>query len=453
MESSRKSRSIDLVGTARAVLKPIADPGASILLALSGGVDSVVLLDVLSRLARELRFSLRAVHVHHGISPNADRWSKFCATLCASKGIPFALERVDISSYRDLGVEGAARQARYEALSRHEADFVALAQHRDDQVETVLLQLARGAGARGLGGMAPMRSMTASSAKLVRPFLGVSRLEIEAHALAAGLQWVEDESNVSHVMRRNFLRSRVIPELEGAFPEVRAAMVRSARHLAEAGLLLDELADEDLASIAVDDALDVRQLVTLRWARARNALRRWCAVRLAPWPGSARLAEILRQAGTANPDAVLEVRVRGWAFRRYRGLLFLDRLLPDVQGDFVETWHGERSLPLLPLGGVLQFRPETGRGVSAARLRLEKVSVRLRTGGERIRLHPHGRRRTLKNLFQEKGVKPWLRTTLPLVYCGDTLVAVPYVGEAADWRAEPEEPGVIVSWEPFRPLA
>lgn len=450
MASSRKSSSIDLVAATRVALHSVADPGANLLLGLSGGVDSVVLLDVLARLAPESRFSLRALHVHHGISPNADQWAEFCASLCAAKGVPFSIEQVDVVPFRSLGIEGAARHARYEAYRRHATDLVVLAQHRDDQVETVLLHLARGAGARGLGGMAPVRQMTDSGARVFRPFLDASRQDIEAYARERGLRWIEDESNDFLHLRRNFLRSRVLPELETVFPNVRAAVARSARHLADAGSLLDQLADADLAAIAVDDALAVDGLSAIGIERARNALRRWCERRSAPWPGSARLGEILRQTREATDDAVLEVEVAGWSFRRYRGRLYLDRNLPVPPSDFRETWNGERFLPLLALGGVLHFRPETGVGVSVARLRAGEVAIRLRSGGERIRLHPNGPTKKLKNLFQERGIRPWLRGTLPLVYCGNELIAVPFVGEAAEWRASPVEPGLIVSWERLR---
>ena len=453
MASSRKSSSINLVAATRAALHSVADPGANLLLGLSGGVDSVVLLDVLARLAPELRFSLRAIHVHHGISPNADQWAGFCTSLCAAKGVPFSIERVDVRPFRNLGIEGAARHARYEAYRRHATDFVVLAQHRDDQVETVLLHLARGAGARGLGGMAPVRRMTDSGARVLRPFLGASRQDIEAYARERALHWIEDESNDFQHLRRNFLRARVLPELETVVPDVRSAMARSARNLAEAGVLLDQLADADLSAILVDDAVDVDALSAIGMERARNALRRWCERRSAPWPGSARLGEILRQTREATDDAVLEIQVAGWSFRRYRGRLYLDRILPEPPSDFCESWNGERFLPLLALGGVLHFRPETGVGVSVARLRAGKVSIRLRSGGEGIRLHPTGPTRTLKNLFQERGVRPWLRGTLPLVYCDDELIAVPFVGEDAAWRANDGEPGLIVSWEPFRPMA
>lgn len=424
-------------------------PGANVLLGLSGGMDSMVLLDVLVQLAPELRFSLRALHVNHGISPNARQWSEFCAQACARLGVPFASEQVDIAPFRKLGIEGAARQARHEALARHASDCIVLAQHRDDQVETVLLQLARGTGVKGLAGMPAQRAVRGSEAMILRPLLDVPRRAIEAHARERGLQWVEDESNSDIALRRNFIRRQVLPVLETAFPAVRTAMARTAANLADTSALLDDLADQDLASVDTSGGVNVAALRELGERRARNVLRRWCELTGTPWPGAPRLGEVLRQVFDARADAAMAVDVQGWAFRRYRGTLFLDRTFVHGAAQFVELWSGESSLPLLSLGGVLRFKPEESRGLSAVRLRSESVSLRLRRGGEQLKPDCRRPRRTLKNLFQERGMPPWRRDRLPLVYCGDTLVSVPGIGDDCDWQAAPGEAGLIVSWEPF----
>ena len=450
MASSRKSNSADLCSEVAAGLRSSLSPGANLLLGLSGGVDSVVLLDVLTQLAPSMRFSLRALYVDHGISPNAQRWAEFCAAACGSVGVPFTTECVDIAPYRALGLEGAARQARYEALARQAADFIVLAQHRDDQVETVLLQLARGAGARGLAGMPQSRALAGSNARLLRPLLSVSRAMIEAYARARGLTWVEDESNANLALRRNFVRARVLPALESIFPSVRTAIARSAANLSDAAELLDTMADEDLATILHADALDVPGLRERGEARARNALRRWCELRGAPWPGSARLLEVLRQAGDASEGARVGVNCRGWTFRRYRRMLFLDSDGHFGAAALNEVWDGDPAVPLLQLGGVLRFKPEIGRGLASARLQARKVTLRTRQGGERMQLHPLRPHRTLKNLFQESATPPWRRHRVPLIYCDDELVCVPGLGEDCEWRATGDEPGLIVSWELLR---
>ncbi|HXC37507.1 MAG TPA: tRNA lysidine(34) synthetase TilS [Burkholderiales bacterium] len=483
MASTRKSRSSSLQGRGGALPDGAAarlpghvatqlrraglTPGASLLVGLSGGVDSVVLLNVLRGLAPALRFSLRALHVNHGISPNAGEWQAFCERLCRELGVPFAAERVDIAPYRALGLEGAARQARHEALAAHAgvddavANYIVLAQHRDDQAETLLLQLARGAGPRGLAGMPAERAVRGTRARLLRPLLDVPRAVIAAFARERGLAWVEDESNADTRLRRNFLRADILPAMERVFPGAARAMAASAQLLGDAAGLLDRLADEDMDRLVERQEsareLPVAGLRGLGEARARNLLRRWIEAQGLPWPGLARLNELLRQLLEARGDARVDVQVQGWAFRRYRGVLRVARVsdvqdATDAQGEGLpQSWSGQTVVPFPGLGGVLRFKPEEGRGLSVERLRSAPVTLRRRSGGERLRLAPGRPQRTLKNLFQEGGVPPWERERLPLVYCGDALVAVPGIGEACEWRAARGERGLIVTWERLGP--
>jgi len=412
-------------------------------------MDSVALLSVLAGLAAGMRFALRAVHVNHGISPNAGRWAEFCAALCARLGVALEVAQVDIAPYRDLGLEGAARKARYEVFSRVDADFVVLAQHRDDQTETLLLRLLRGAGLRGLAAMPALRPIAGGSAKLLRPLLEVARAEIEEFARARGLEWVEDESNADTARRRNFLRHRVLPAIEEQFPAARVAIARAAGHLAEAGELLDAMAQNDLRECSEGGAVDVPALLGLGEPRARNVLRYWCDTHGIEPLAAARLAELLRQLKESRVDARTALAAGTWRLLRYRDRLHLRPAAAPVEQDMREAWNGENALPLLALGGVLKFKPEEGRGLSVARLRSERVTVRLRRGGERLRLDHRRPRRSLKNLFQEQGVPPWHRDRLPLVYCGESLVCVPGIGDACEFRAQPGEAGLIVTWEPL----
>src|SRR5499427_9879485 len=272
MGNSRKPSSSDLPERVAAALAPAVAPGCHLVVGLSGGVDSMVLLSVLAGLSTRFEFSLRALHVNHGISPNASRWADFCAEQCARLNVPLQTEAVDIRPYRALGLEAAARKARYEAFARVDADFVVLAQHRDDQAETLLLRLLRGAGLRGLSAMAPLRAHAGTRAKLIRPLLEVSRAEIEAYARDAELQWVEDESNADIVRARNFLRHDVLPLLEKQFPAARAAIARAATHLGEGRELVDAMAQGDLAACGDGESVTVPALLALGEARAKNAL-------------------------------------------------------------------------------------------------------------------------------------------------------------------------------------
>lgn len=448
MASSRKPISADLLSVVSDRLRGAVPPNARLLLGLSGGLDSVVLLDLLAQLAPALGCTLSALHVNHGISKNAAHWAEFCGALCRSQGVSFSVEAVDLSSYQGLGLEGAARQARYEALIRHgaSADLVVIAQHLDDQIETFFLQLMRGAGPRGLAGMPMQRSMAGSNARLFRPLLDVSRVAIESYARSKGLKWIEDESNSDTRLKRNFLRHQVIPELSAGFPGYQSAIARSAANLAEASALLDIVADEDLVRTGAGPGLDVLVMTGLGEARARNAMRRWCERSGLPWPGLARLKELWRQIVEAGEDAQIDIAIAGWSFRLYRGILYLQPSPPVPDDGLYRVWHGEGKVLLPALGGILSFQESTGQGISAARIGTGTIMLRSRQGGERLQPDCRRPRRTLKNLFQEHGVPPWLRQRVPLIYCDQDLIAVPGIGNDCAWQAANGEPGFVIAW-------
>jgi len=414
---------------------------------LSGGLDSVTLLSVLAGLAGPMGFSLRALHVHHGISPNASQWARFCEDLCAGLGVPVQVEQARIGDTRALGLEGAARRARYAILAREDADFIVLAHHRDDQAETLLLQLLRGAGPLGMAGMPELRALPGSRAQVLRPLLAVARSEIEAWAREHGLAWIEDESNDDLELQRNFIRHRVLPLLEQRFPAARVTAARAAAHLAEAESLLSALAQIDLEALGGEREIELAGLRRLGSTRAKNALRYLCQSRAIPLPSAAQADELHRQLIEAQDDRTVLVEIGGWQFRRFRGRLNIERARPDVAPGFREDWAGENVLPLLALGGVLRFKPEEGRGVSVRKLNRAGVTVRLRRGGERFQPDARRPHRTLKNLLQEKGIPWWRRGRWPLVYCGEELVSVPGIGDDCAWQADRSEPGLIISWE------
>ena len=451
MENSRNSLHTDLVAHVAAQLKESLFPGAHLVLGLSGGMDSVSLLHILAELSLIQRFSLRAVHINHGISPNAADWARFCQHLCAKLGTPLAVEKVDVTRYRHLGPEAAARAARWSALCRHEADFLLLAQHRDDQAETLLLQLLRGAGPAGLAGMAAntfYSDALRGKAHVLRPFLEVSRAQVESFIRSRSLEWVEDESNANVALERNFLRHQVLPAIVNRHAHATRVISRSAGILAEAAELLDELGRQDIALLEKDGGLDLPGLRALGDARARNALRTYCNRRGIPLPGYSRLREIWRQLREPRKDSNICVEWDGYELRRYRNRIFIDRQRSlDWQNQDLMRWNGEPSLPLIGLRGILNFRPEEGKGISLEKLRSGVVTIRLRRGGERLRTDLRRPRRTLKNLWQEKGVPPWLRDCHPLLYCGEHLVCVPGIGEDCQWRAAPQDRGLIVSWQ------
>ena len=433
-----------LIERVEAQVAPLVPAHSSVLVGLSGGVDSVVLLHLLHRLAVRYAWQLSALHVHHGISRNADTWAEFCAGLCERLRLPFHLERVDIAPLRGHGIEAAARKLRIDAFSRQGSDYVALAHHADDQAETLLLQMLRGAGVRGAGAM-PVLVRRAASPALLRPLLHCARSEILDYALTQDLQWVEDESNANESYPRNYLRHRVMPLLTQQFPAYRETLGRSARHFAEASELLDELACMDAGQAFDGNAMQVAALRGLSPARARNLLRYFLHTQEAPMPQSAHLDEILRQLCDARQDAAVEVHVGDFQLRRYRDSVYLLPAAAEFDRALSLAWQGEAMLDWAPLAKRLHFSRTRGGGISFRKLQRAPVTLRLRNGAEALRPHPAAAKRTLKNLLQQHRIPPWERARLPLLYCGEDLACVVGVAIDADYLANENEDGVLVS--------
>lgn len=438
-----KSTYDNLAARVAARLAPLLPQGASVLAGLSGGLDSVVLLHLLSRLAPQHGWRLSALHVHHGISPNADAWAAFCTDYCASLAVPLLVERVDIAPLRgELGTEAAARRLRHAAFAGRHAEFVVLAHHADDQAETLLLQLLRGSGVKGVAAM-PVFGMR-DGMPVVRPLLDLPRAALSAYASEHRLQWVEDESNADVAYPRNFLRHQGLPLLEQRFPACRETLARSARHFADAVELLDDLARIDSVQAIRGDTLGVAELAALSAPRARNLLRYFLHLQGAPMPQTAQLVDMLHQLCEARQDAEICVEYGRWQVRRYRGQAYAVQALPEFERTLVLPWSGEDELAWPALGSVLQFRETLGVGVSLAKLQSAPVTLRLRNGGETLKPRPHAATRSLKNLLQEHAVPPWRRERLPLLYCGDELVSVVGVAIAAEYQAGAAEPGMSI---------
>jgi tRNA(Ile)-lysidine synthase len=422
--------------------------GDTLTIGLSGGVDSIVLLDVMRRVARGMAIRVTAVHVNHGLSANAGAWQAFCRTHCGRRRIPFEAVRVAVGG-GGANVEEEARIARYRVLQRLGGSVVLLAHNRDDQAETVLLRLLRGAGVHGLSAMRPVRRMREDGVDrgpgrqiLLRPLLTVARAEIERYARSRRLRWIEDESNASDRYARNFLRNEVLPLLSKRFPACRANLARAAMHLADADALLRAIASEDLNQVSVDTGIDLVKLSALDRSRATQCLRLALEARGEPPMSTETTSEVLRQLLGARSDRSPSIELVRTVVRRYRGCLVIDVRPGSVAAWACVAWEGS-AVQTLPDGSVLLARRARGSGVSVARLASDRVTLRRRVGGESIRLRTNGPRRTLKNLLQEHAVPPWQREIMPLLFCGEQLVWVPGVGVASEFVAGTGETG----WE------
>ena len=421
--------------------------------ALSGGRDSIVLLDALAMLAPELDIGLSAIHVHHGLSPNADAWAAFCAEACASCGVPLAVRRVTVTRSGGESLEASARAARYAAFAAVDVPCIALAHHADDQAETVLLQLLRGAGPQGLAAMPVLRA-SAAGPSLFRPFLALPRSAIVAYASARHLTFVDDESNVDTGRKRNFLRHEVAPLLAAAFPGYPATLARAAEHQAESAQLADALARLD-AEGAIDcgagpnPSLERAALVALAAsapARAKNLLRWFLRLHGQKAPSSARLAAMLDQLRHAGPDARVRLAHAGIEIGVHRGRIFVHR---PALAPYAIAWRGAASV-VLP-HGTLEFVASAGAGIAQAATANAEVTIRPRSGGERIRPERGRPSRSLKRLLHDAGLAPWQRDAFPLVYRGDTLVAVPGIAVDVAFQTAAGAPGYEVRWQPSQP--
>jgi len=410
-------------------------------IAFSGGLDSTVLLHLLVHLAKtESLPALSAIHVHHGLQAVADAWPDHCQSVCGALGVPLHVVRVQVQPGASL--ERAARDARYVAFSEvTQANEVLLtAQHRDDQAETLLFRLLRGAGVRGLSAMPRQRPL--GKGHLLRPLLDVSRAELETYAAQHRLSWIEDPSNQDRQFSRNYLRHQVLPALTLRWPQAMATMARSAAHLSEAQALLDELAQIDLHQARTAGefdwlglpSLELAPLERLSAARQRNALSHWLEplTRLPDsdhWSGWLDLRD-------AGGDARPIWRLAEGELHRAGGRIWW------LSGSWLRAapapgpWL-EPAQPLaLPDNGVLRLTGRTPDG---------PLQIRYREGGEVLQLPGRGHR-DLKRLLNERGVPPFVRGRLPLLFKGGQMLAVASLagldGEAVGgWRLHWHPPG------------
>lgn len=442
-------------------------PPTSLAVALSGGLDSMALLRLARDWAAQQNVALYAFHVHHGLSENADAWLAHCAAACAALGIPFDHRRVAVEKGKS-GIEAAARKLRYAALGEmcraHGARLLLTAHHLDDQAETVLLQLLRGAGPAGLSGMDAANHAPGllgdPDLVMARPLLGVSREELEAYAQEQGIVWVEDESNLDPRYARNALRHTVMPALAASFPGFQQRVARSAIHAASSQRLLDELAAQDLAACLDGDAVDLARLQLLSRERADNLLRHLFAERGLAMPSTAWLGEMVAQLFSAREDAQLKVTHPACHIRRHRGKLHITRRLPDLAGmrdpDDVGVldkpgqsfrWNGETSIAFPAYGGVLHF-DAADTGFDPAWLRSQELIIDFRKGGERLKPAANRPTRSLKQHYQALGVPSWERERAPIVSTDRSLLFAAWIGMDCRFLESGQGDRIALRWEP-----
>ena len=327
-----------------------------------------------------------------------------------------------------------------------EGDLLLTAHHQDDQAETLLLQLLRGGGVRGLAAMPALRRL--AKGWLARPLLGVSRDELRHYAESHGLKWIEDPSNFDTSLERNYLRRELLPQLEQRRSGTAALLARSARHFAESAELLDELAEQDFRSAVSgeEEALMIPALQRLSGARQRNLLRYWIRHSGFLVPDSKNLQRILDELIPAASDTSPLVSWPGVEVRRYRDRVFVMPPLAKVLDDkAVLPWRGEVAMPLPGRMGELRMERVQGRGLKAKFLD-KGITIGWRQGGEEMEISGRGGHHTLKKLFQETGVPPWERERRPLIFIGGKLAQVAGLWTEKAFICDAGEQGVTFEW-------
>ncbi|SFX21995.1 tRNA lysidine(34) synthetase TilS [Marinospirillum alkaliphilum] len=410
--------------------------------AFSGGMDSRVLLELTHQLGQiRPELQIRALHAHHNLSPQADHWASFCTDVCQSLNLPLTLSRLQIRDESGASLENRARKARYRFFEQVllPGEILLQAHHQNDQVETLLLRLLRGAGTQGLSGMPQQRALGAG--RLLRPLLDIPRRELQAFALSLQLQWIEDESNQQTHFDRNFLRLQILPQLQARFPATSNNLLRVTQLAQQSEQLQQELAELDLQTCKADaHSLDLTGLMSFSRHRRINLLRHWLQQHSLPLPGHQYWDELERLCCARNDASPL----LGWGegdcrteARRFRQRLFiaLASHFQPLPTDWQVDWDGQTPL-WLPDGRCLslQLRPETSSLLPDTSHPI-KLTVRSRQGGESIKLAQRGQR-DVKRLLQELNLPPWQRQQLPFIWHQDQLVAVSDLLVATGWQRQ-----------------
>ncbi len=419
-----------------------------LVIAFSGGLDSTVLLHALAVSTDVHGKSLLAAYVDHGLHKESGRWGDHCETFSRSLDVEFRRLAVDVMTDSGKGTEAAARTARYDVLRSmiQEGDWLLSAHHKDDQAETLLLNLMRGSGPAGLAGIGEVQPF--GPAWLVRPLLPFSQSDLRDYATQHDLTWVDDPSNEDRQFDRNYLRHEIMPGLGKRWPEVADRLRQSAVLAREAATMLDQLGDIDLQSLGDrPDRLSLDALRALPSERQRNVIRYVVRELGLPAPPATQLRSIISDLLPARGDAQPLVQWRGAEVRRYRDQVYV---LPENK-----SGTDELALPMprdgLDLGtGLGELRLDAGAALGLAREVVDAgLEVRFRSGGEEIKPVGQSHTRKLKKLLQDEGIVPWMRDRLPLLYSSGELVAVADLWIAS---AAAAEPGAAIEWKNRPPI-
>jgi len=426
------------------ILNPELFHHKKFLVAYSGGLDSHVMLQLLAKLReQDSDLQLRAAYINHHLSGNASVWQEHCQKTCELLAIDFVTKEISVPKITKQSLEANARTLRYEAFAEIIADdeWLITAHNQNDQAETILLQLLRGAGPKGLAAM-PEKS-TFHNTWHIRPLLHITREQIKTYAVSNHLQWIEDESNADINFDRNFLRHNVMPILQQRWPSVSATLTRSAKHCAEASNLLTLLAEIDLQQLSgtKKNTLSIAQLLALNSERQRNVLRYWLQYLGFSLPSEIKMQQIQHEILLAGEDKAPCVKWQHTEIRRYQDDLYALCPVKSVAKNWQAEWDMQAPLLLPDDLGTLIVTHEEGKGLTMPAGAI--VTVRFRHEGERFLPQGRSGSHPLKKLFQEWHVPTWERNRIPLIFYKDELIAVCGYGYAEKFAAKENQKGII----------
>ena len=414
-----------------------------ILLGLSGGLDSCVLLHLLANMQTQLDFKLKAIHVHHGLSSSADDWLNFCKQKCKLLDIEFDAVKVKINEKGSLGIEGEARELRYEAIKKKQKGVVALGHHQNDQAETLMLQLLRGSGLKGLAGMPEFDEKR----KFWRPMLNIKKELLEKYASENDIKYIKDESNEDINFDRNFIRKKVLPLIESRYPASIETISRSAINISEGHQINELLALNDSKNVMSDDGsyLLIENLNKLPNLRAINLIRWWLSFNDLLMPSKKNVEELFRQVKLIKKDTSLNLKISNdRSIRAFDDKLLIVSIMNDLPS-YHFKWAGQEEIEL-PNKSKLHFVKTKKGGLSLSKLGAKSLYIKSRTGGEKLKSFPDQPSRSLKYLFQKADIPHWERDQVPLVYANEQLVAVPNLGVQYEYQSKVGEVGYQIKW-------
>ncbi len=410
------------------------------LIALSGGLDSCVLLHALAKLRTENTLNLKVIHVNHQLQNMADEWVNFCQSKVKDLGLNCAIEVVSINKETGDSLEALARHARYAVFTHHmQANTCLLtAHHSDDQFETFLLQLFRGAGPKGLSSMALQKSF--GPGQHARPLLALSREQLEDYATKNKIQFIQDPSNTEIQFDRNFLRNNIIPQIKVRYPNVQKSVGRSVQHIASEHFILDALLNDKLDNLLVENTLDLRKLLLLELDMQILLLRKWISDSQMQLPSTKILQDILSQLKHAHRESKTTITWADVEIRAYSQRAFLlAKIDEDNYKQVANSLISKSEIYELPENyGSISFNSDSANPL--------QLSLGFRSGGEKLRLPKHKHHISLKQLCQKNRVLPWMRSRIPLLFDGDVLVAIGDLWLNADWLDEQKCPNFSVNW-------